>query len=227
MTTVAEIIAAAYRESNLTALGVSPTSAQSTEALPRLQAIIQSALGAEVGYILEDWSVITATNITNPAGVALTTAQATAWRVKPQARLQCALTAATTLYLDPQPQDGQRVAVVDAKLTFDTYNLTLDGNGRLIAGGLTKVLSTEGQTAEYIFNADAGEWLPVLGLTTSDNMPFPEAFDDYFIIKLATRLNPRYGRPLAAESQAVMEGTREALRERYAQFRFRPKESAE
>lgn len=227
MTTVAQIISAAYRESNLIALGASPTAAQSTEALPRLQSIVQTALGAEVGYILEDWGVTSATAITSPAGVALTAGQAAAWSVKPQARLQCALTVATTLLLDPQPQDGQRFAAVDAQKTFDTYNLTIDGNGRLIAGGLTKVLSTEGQTAEYIYNAEGGEWLPILGLLTTDEMPFPEGFDDYFIIKLATRLNPRYGRPLSEESQRAMDETRAALRDRYTQFRFRPKETAE
>jgi hypothetical protein len=226
MTLVSDIITDAYRESNLIALNTSPTAPQSAEALTRLQAIIQAALGADAGYILEDWNVTSGTGITNPAGVALTNAQATAWRAKPQARLLCALTAATTIYSDPQPQDGQRLAVVDAKLNFGTYNLTLNGNGRTVEGATTKVFSANGAAEQYIYRADTGNWAPVLSLATNEQMPFPEDFDDYFIIKLAMRINPRYGRPLPAESQARLEEQKAAMIERYGQFRFRPKETS-
>jgi hypothetical protein len=221
MTLVSQIITDALRESNIIAIGTSPTTSEMTEGLARLQAIVSSVLGTDVGYNMEDWKLVSATSIFNPSGGSLTTSQASAYHVKPQSRLICALTADTTVNLDPMPQDGQRFSVVDVLGNFATNTLTVNGNGRKIDGSTTAVLATNGTVKEYFYRADLGEWVEIAALATSDQMPFPSDFDDYFIIKLAMRLNPRFGRPLPGEAAQRFLEQRQAIIDRYVQERNR------
>lgn len=216
MTQVSDIITDAFRESNLIAVNTSPTPAETTEGLNRLQAIIQSTLGNEVGYIMEDWNVVSAASISNPSNVPLTAGQLSSYFVKPQSRLICNLSGNATLDLDPLPQDGQRVSVVNV----GANTLTLDGNGRLIAGGTTDTVLTTAR-AEYFYRSDLAEWVEILTFTTSDELPFPADFDDYFITALAMRLNPRYGRPLPPEAAARFDQQRLQIIDRYSQSRVK------
>lgn len=218
MTLVSSIITQSLRETNIVAVGANPTPKEAEEALDRLQSLVLSVLGNEVGYVLEDWNVANANTILMPSSFVQDT---TAFFVAPQSRLVCNLTVATTLDLDPQPQDGQRVSVVDALNNFATRNLTLDGNGRLIEGATTKVLNTNGKQIQWVYRADKATWVVVDPLISTSEMPFPEEFDDYFIIMLAMRLNPRFGRPLADESAKRLEQQREQMILRYNQSRLR------
>lgn len=217
---VADIITDAYRESNLIAISASPTSPQAAEALRRLETLIFSTFGNEVGYDFEDWTVVTASNIRKPSGVALTSPEATAWVINPQARLQCNLTAATTLKLDPYPTDGQRLKVIDVLGNFGTNNLTLDGNGRSISGNSTLVLSTNDVRKEFFYRADLGEWVEINDLELTDAMPFPPDFDDFFTTALAMRLNPRYGRDIPEDAKMRYMSQRNQLIIRYDQQQF-------
>jgi len=219
-TIVSDIITDAYRESNLIAISASPTSPQATEALRRLETLIFSTFGNEVGYDFEDWTVVTDANIRKPSGVALTAAEAAAWVINPQARLQCNLSAATTLDLDPYPTDGQRFKVIDVLGNFSTFNLTLNGNGRSVAGGSTLVLSTNGTKKEFFYRADLGEWVEITDLQLTSEMPFPADFDDFFTTSLAMRLNPRYGREIPPEAMQRYMMQRNQLIIRYDQQQF-------
>jgi hypothetical protein len=57
MTTVTQIIQAAYREGNLIGAGKSPTSAELIEAVPMVNRVIAGLMGFEMGEPLTDWLV--------------------------------------------------------------------------------------------------------------------------------------------------------------------------
>lgn len=221
MTLVSDIVRSGLRESNLVARQMTSPSEETDEALARLEAIVLSTLGTDVGYIMEDWNVVTATSLKKPSGVPLTAAQAAAFTVSPNARLVCGLTAATTLILDAQPQDGARFSVVDAKSNFATFNLTLNPNGRKIAGSAANTtLSTNDTARDYFYRADIADWKVVAPLVLTDEFLFPADFDDFFIITLATRMNPRYGAQLSEESKMRLDQQRAQIVGRYSQTRL-------
>lgn len=211
MTLVSDIIQQGFRDANLIPIGSSPTTNESAEGLKRLQVIISSTLGNEAGEPLTVFPVGD-----NNVNATWTIPSVPTW-LPLNVRVLCNLTAAQTLYLNPQPQDGSRVAVVDASGNFATYNLTLNGNGRTIESATTAVLSTNSLTREWFYRADTGNWARVSDLATSDQMPFPQEFDDLFIVSLAMRLNPRNAQETSQESIAMMERSRAQFRSRYSQ----------
>lgn len=212
MTLLSEIIQQAYRDANIIPVGASPTTAESTEALKRLQVIIGSVLGNEAGEGLSPFPI-------GSNGVTTSWVPSVPSYIPLNTRLNCNLSAAQTLYLHPDPQDGSRLAVVDAKGNFATYNLTLNGNGRKVDGAATDVLSTNSQSIQYFYRADIGDWkvITISSMVAGDTFPFPEEFDDMFIVLLAMRLNPRNSQPISQESMLMMERSRDQFRARYAQ----------
>lgn len=221
MSTVAEIIAAAYRESNLIALGTSPSANQTTEALSRLQTIVRSVYGAEVGEPLRDWPLGTEgvvdadDNWTNER-----------WRYPfGSARGVVQLAESDTVYLPENPDDGARFAVVDPNgLLSGALVLTVDGNGRSIGATVatantTYAVDSANETLDLLYRADLGIWAIVSALTEGGEFPFPVDYDDYFIISLAMRLNPRYGRTMSDAQMLVMERALGQLRAQYRQHR--------
>lgn len=212
MTLVSDIIQQAYRDANLITIGNNPTANESTEALKRLQVLILSTLGTEAGEQLSALPVGN-NNVSQPDDWVPDPPEF----LPPNVRLVCNLQSATTLYMPPNPQDGARLAVIDASANFATHNLTLNGNGRKVDGGTTDVLSTNSQAIQYIYRADIGDWKAFATLATSDEMPFPEEFDDLFIGKLALRLAPRNSAPYTQEQMASMEEALEKFRARYSQ----------
>lgn len=222
MTQVSDIIRQALRETNVVSITQDSNPTETQEGLVRLQALVLSTLGNEVGYIMEDWNIVSATGVTKPSGVPLTAPQAAAWTVPPNARLVCGLTESTTLALDPQPQDGQRFSAVDALKVFASAPLVVDPNGRKIEGEPSpKVVSEENAAYQWLYRADVADWKLIDPLGLEDEFPFPTDFDDYFIISLAMRLNPRYGQSLAPESATRLEQQRQQFIVRYSQTRLR------
>ena len=221
MTLVSDIITSGLRESNAVGRTQPVPAGESAEALARLEAIVFSCLGNDVGYILEDWNVASSTSITKPSGVPLNTTQITAFTIPPNARFACALTGAVALTLNPQPQDGERFSVMDTKASFAAHNLTLHPNGRKLAGGVADVvLSTNGAINEYFYRADIGDWKLIAPLDPANEFLFPEDFDDFFIISLAMRMNPRYGVQLSPESKATLDQQKSQITARYSQTRL-------
>lgn len=186
MATALEVITAAYRESNLLGINASPSTAQQTEGLTLLNSVLLASVGFEVGEELTDLNV----------GGTYDDSQAIAEFVPENARLVLNLASARSFKLHPRPYEGQRLAVADAGNNLATYNLTLDGYGRLIEGAATLALSTDGEARQWIYRADLGDWKRLTSLALADSLPFPIEFDDYFRILLAMRLNPRYGQEL-------------------------------
>lgn len=212
MTTALEIITDAYRESNITGIGVVPNSAQQDEGLRRLNAVISGALGFEIGEQLQDWQVGT-------VGLADGDCLSEQVWTRPIANVRLLLRAATpqTIFLPANPSDGARVSVVDVLGGLSGYPVTLDANGRSIEDAPTITLNEDALKRVWFYRADLGQWARISTLLIGSDMPFPAEHDDVFITLLAMRLNPRYGRALTAETNSWMERSLRALRARYKQ----------
>lgn len=209
MTLASSIIKNAYRETNLIPMGVDPNTNQVDEALDRLNAVLLSTLGNEVGDGLNDINIggdFDQTAWTSP-------------NLPDDARLVLNLNTAETFLLDPSPYEGQRLSFVDVGNNLSTYNVVLDGNGRNIEGAATLTLNTDGDSRNWLYRADTGNWVKITSLASTDEMPLPVEFDDYFITALAMRLNPRYGQSLTQETVEYMKRMRSQLRARYHNYR--------
>lgn len=193
MTLVSTIIQDGYRESNLIAASATPSTDQTAEALRLLNRMIAGLRGNEAGDQLLPLP-IGHNNISRPSGYPYynPVPDTTDWFVPLNAQLVLNVTQPVTVWLHPKPQDGSRFAIIDKSANLSSYPLTVTGNGYTIEGGTTKTFNTNSQVAEYMFRADTGDWAKASDLASSDNMPFPEDFDDLFTIGLAIRLNPRY-----------------------------------
>lgn len=219
MTPVSDIINQAFRESNLIALGDLPELAAQDEAFSRLKSLVDSVYNGDVGERLEDWLV-------GNTGVLFPNARGWGelrWKYPIQnSRIILDINNPQLLYWPVNPDNGARMQVIDLGSVLDTYNVTLDGNGRTIEGARTLVLNTSGLNATWFFNADTSNWERMSSITLVGEMPFPSMYDDYFIIKLAARLNPRYGQSLSDLSIARLSELAESLEADYRQTRPMP-----
>ena len=214
MTIASAIIFSALRESNLIGVNSTPTTGQSNEALSRLNAIVASVFGYEVGEKLEDWPV---------GAVGVTTCGPTFWsalrwrRPHSNVRLVVNHDEAETITLPAYPDDGVRLALIDVGQNLATYPITLDADGRRIEDATTLTLNTNGESRAWLYRADLGNWIRIDSLTADSELPIPPEYDDAFITMLAMRLNPRYGRQITQETATAMERSMNQLRARYAQ----------
>lgn len=217
MTLVSAIIKSAYRESNVIASGAEPSAVQTDEALDRLNALIAAIMGHEVSDLLLDWPV----GVDGLRDDQRWTAEQWAFVVS-NVRLIANISQAQTLWLPPNPDDGARLALIDPHGLLAAHNYTLDANGRNIEGARTLTVSTNNVEYEWMYRAEKGDWVRSAILVAVDPMPFPMAFDDYFITKLAMRLNPRYGRSISEEGALMLSQMQTKLRARYFQTRSVP-----
>ena len=97
MTTCRDIITRAMQESGIVALGETPTAAESSAGLTRLNAVIASAFGNSVGEGLSDLTLASSDEI--------------------DPNVRCVVTgrtAAITITLPEAPRNGARVQIIDA-----------------------------------------------------------------------------------------------------------------
>lgn len=205
MTVVSTIIADAYKESNLIPEGATPSTTQMANALRRLNTLLLSTVGNEVGDELNEINY----------GGDFTQAELIDQWVPDNTRLIINVTAAFELDLDPYPYEGQRVAIVDVLGNLSTYPSVLNGNGRLIEAFATADLNEDGMNRQWLYRSDIGSWVRINELEEADEMPFPVEYDDYFVTMLAGRLNPRYGQTLSQETVQTLNRTRSQFRSRY------------
>lgn len=215
MTATLDIITDALRESNIIMLGAVPTAPQQTEALRLLNQVVSSVYGFEVGEDLTDW----------PIGTLSMNEPGTEWvesiwsRPRANVRLLWDSGTAQTVWLPYDLDDGARIAVVPVQQNLDTANLTLKGNGRLIADQQDLVVATN-ENLMLMYRADLARWVRLDPITDVEaDFVFPPEFDAAFSTMLAMRLNPRYGRAMAAESAGWLERSLRQLRARYRQRR--------
>jgi len=226
MTTIRQIITSAYREGGIIQIGMTPDADQLAEGLDRLQATVRSLFGNELGDPLYDVQYGSNGLTRSDSRAYDVSSRIDASYVPSNVRLLVRSGQPKTIYLPPNPRDGARVAVVDGSGNFNTNNLTVDANGRKIAGAGSVVLDTDNEIKEWFYRADLGEWKEVSSFDVGDDSPFPLEFDDFLSIKLILRLNPRY---LAkADEQTIMEyrRMRAQFRARYTQREEVPSELA-
>lgn len=224
MTTISTIIHDAYRRSNLIAQTATPSSAQETEALRLLNRFIESLIGNELGNDLNEIS-LGKNNVDDTDYV--TFFEDTGYDFVPSnTRIVANLEAATTLNLDPEPEDGQRFAIVDASDNLDTYNITVNGNGRKIEDATSATLSTAGLSREWFYRADQSNWVRVNDLITTDDSPFPTRFDDLLISGLAMILAGPMGNALHPSTEGIYWRMRSLFKARYSQIENVPLEEA-
>ena len=215
MATLRNIIRDAYRESGIIQKGSVPDADQLQEGLEKLILIFQNVYGEEVGGPFVDIN-FGREGITNVFGLDLdreTYVQNSFAR--PSYRLILNIDSPKTIYLDPNPYDGARFALVDVAGNLSTNNVTLDGNGRKIEGEATVVVDLDDANIEWLYRGDLATWVRVNTLTADSESPFPSQFDDLFVIKLAMRLHPRYLVQTANETAMHYRDLKKKFRSRY------------
>ena len=222
-TPVTTIINDAYREANLTGLGGTPTTAEQGEALVLLNRYVDSLWGAEMGENLINIP-FGLKNVTTPELEPLYYNDILNTFVPINTRLLCNITSAQSVNMPPQPNDGSRMAFVDVSGNFQTYPLTVAGNGRNIMGNPNITLNTNNYNQVFFYRADQANWVIVNDLALTDSSPFPEEFDDMLIIGLADRLVPRTGVALSGSSEGRYKKVRGQFYARYGQVTQVPSE---
>lgn len=217
MTTIRQIVIDAFRESGVVQVGLTPEAEEFDEGLRKLQSFITSLYGYEIGVPLEDVAFGTE-GVSNSYGLAVDDESWISSSYLPSnVRLVSNLSTAKSIYLEPNPEDGARVAVVDANGNFSSNALTIYGNGRKIAGATSAVLNTDGVSRQWMYRADLAQWVQISDLSADDQSPFPTEFDDFLITWLAIRLNPRYQEQTAPETLRAYQENRKKFVSRYSQ----------
>jgi len=205
MATASEVITLAYREANFkNSVGVL-TAEESSEGLMLLQSVVDSFFGLVVGTKLLPWFVPSpqktagaAANYPALPGDHSASSHQSVMLPPSNVRLMMKNSAPVTVWFQYQPEDGAVMEYVD---TGHEADVTLDANGALF--GLTGSTETVDITAlfptgrntprRWVYRADYGSWLEITALGLTSVLPFPSAFDDYFVTSLAVRLAPRFG----------------------------------
>ena len=217
MTLVSSIIVDAFRECNMLALGKAPTALQQAEALRLYNNVVLATYGNDAGERMDDWPLGDFGRAQGTPAIPLTVEQLS--RPALDRRLLALNAAAMTVYLPAWPQDGARYGVADPYGRLASVPVTLDGNGRPVEETATLVLNVNGTNRQWIYRADLARWCRVTDLTPESENPFPAEFDTMFIILLAMRLNPRYGRSLDEQSALALRENRKNFVARYLQSR--------
>lgn len=218
MTTVTSIIKSALRETNLIPLDVDPSQPQLDEAFGLLSTIVAGVLGNEAGENISSFP-LGQEGINAPKGYPWWSNDLPGNVFLPfNTRIMCNMTAEGTVNLHPRPHDGARMGIVDVSQNFDVFPFTINGNGRSIEGEESMTYDTAGLIREWIYREDLGNWVVVIPLSPTGDMPWPPEFDDMFIIMLAFRLNPRYG-------QVIHPASAQALKMAMTKFSARYKQS--
>lgn len=215
MTTVAQIIIDAYQLPNLVALSAIPTAAEQAKGLRYLNRIFNSVFGNELGDSLSSFNLgqTDLVSTENPDYFTLQEPYLIAANSKIDANLQTAL----TVYLNPRPRDGERVAIQDVGNTFSTHPLTISANGKQIENSASVILSVNGTNTEWFYRADLGNWVKITNLELVDDFPLPSEFEEYFITMLSLRLGASEDSEITSSIQYIMKDVAKRFRARYKQ----------
>ncbi len=239
MTIAADIIRFAFREGDLLQAESRPTATQETEALERLNRMVQSTYGSEMGEELTDWPVPAPQRTASEAanypqlpypqgldGITLSSPLANSPTLNiypyPPANSRIVFGSVTnTVWFPEAPNDGSRMAVVQGSGAGDGgvggATLTLDGNGRTIETANTQAYNQPITARSWLYRADTGDLVAVVDMTLTSQMPFPSDLDDLWICGLAKRLAPRYSRPVTPETVTELKRMQGIFKARYRQ----------
>lgn len=226
MTTIRQLIIDGYREGGLIGSGETPDVEQFDEGLRKLQTLVRSFFGNEIGYKLQTISFGINGDLNSYGKYQDVASTIQTVGIPSGVRLVCNLAETKTLYLDPNPQDGARFAIIDNSDNFATRNLVLKGNGRSIEGSATATLSTSGLNREWFYRADLGSWERIQDFTANSESPLPFEFDELLTTLLALRLSSRFGAPISGEINTYMTRMVKMFKSRYQQIIEMPLDAA-
>jgi hypothetical protein len=204
MTLVSDIITRGYREGNTKAISFTPSADEQAEGLNHLQSIVDSMFAMVAGIKPQLWFIPTPQKTATRAArypALLDMNPSSAYDVTlppPNSRLMMKVTTATTVYFQYEPEDGALMEYVDVG---HTATVTLDANGALFStSGFdgqvvipAKYPDSRNAPRRWVYRADYGSWVEITALALTDDMPFPTAFDDYWVTSLAIRIAPTFG----------------------------------
>jgi hypothetical protein len=217
LSTIRKLVTKGFREAGIIEVGGEPDADELDEGLDLLQGLYSSFFGNELGEPLVSVNYGSG-GLTNTYAIAEDQSPViNSVYVPENVRLVLNLEAAVTLYLHPNPKDGARLGILDSRGNLNTYNVTVNPNGRLFGGAASSVLNTASLNKEYFYRADLGDWKPVVDLALGDDSPLPREFDDFLTTALAIRLNPRYGAQTSQEVSDVLTRMKRQFRARYRQ----------
>ena len=200
---VSEAVTYAYREANLRPIGSTPTTAEMSEGIYRLNALWEAFKGGEIGEQLSDWNLPTvqrtatqntdfmnldySDNLTafDQPGTSGNYGQNVGNWPAQNSRIVSRITADTVLWFPQFPSDGAHMGYAD---NGASATLTIDANGRKIEGALTITLVAGSEPREWLYRADRAEWVLQEELIASSDLPLPREFNDLFVCGLAIRL---------------------------------------
>lgn len=237
MSTAQDAITAAYRELNVTPIGIAPTAAQTAEGLDQLNRFLRIIFGSTMGELLQDWEApfqqrtasVAANFPQNPyplnqdgqfMGLPLSGGSGTMyWPYPPKnSRIVFGGTEDTRVWFPEQPDDGSRMGLIMGSKATPGVTLTLDGNGRTIDGAPTQAITVGAAVRmRWIYRADLGDWRPVASLQATDELPFPEDMDDYINLGLSIRLAPKNDKTVSPETATAFKAALTIFEARYKQ----------
>lgn len=214
MTLVSSIIRQGFREGNTIAKGQPLDADEIDEGMTKLQSLVSSAYGNEVGEILFPW----------PLGNYGRTQDSKMWISEQQLRfpqINSTLVAvneeAIEVHLPTSPSDGARMQIIDPYGRLAAFPVTLQGNGRTIEGAADMLLNVNGMNRTWIFRMETGNWVRITDLDYDGVFPFEREYDDYFVIALAIRIAPSYEQSMSKESLARYKDIKRQFIARYLQ----------
>jgi len=215
MTTVAQIITDAYQLPNIVAMSAIPTAGEQAKGLRYLNRIFNSTLGNELGGSLSSYN-LGQTGLISSEHTSLFTLQHP-YLLPANSKIDARLDTSLTVYLNPNPMDGERVAVQDVGETFASNVLTISANGKKIENTSSVVLTTSGTNSAWFYRADLSNWVKITNLELSDEFPLPPEFEEYFITMLSLRLSASEDVGMTSSIQYIMKEVAKRMRARYKQ----------
>jgi hypothetical protein len=198
--TVRQVIERAGRLHGLWASGAEPSASEAADALVAINAMKRAMFGTLIGPRLGPQSLTGATGQAENGG-----------------EYQIPGGVAFTLTAPLNPGSGARFGVVDAGLSWATYNLTINPNGRLINGAAANyVISTTGRNTRFWFRGDTGNWIIEADFAALDSaIELPDPLIAYLPYMLAVVIAAEFGADIRPEIAAAAQEGREAFARTY------------
>lgn len=230
MTIAQDIIQRGFREDNLIPVGKQPTANEQAESLVLLNGFMLSVYGYELGENMEDWvapqpqrTAPVAANfpqlpyplandfMVNPSPLASDYTLNIYPYPPPNSRIVWS-GAPLQVWMPEAPRPGSRIALVQGSGASNSEaqpgaQLVLNGNGRLIelpdgsGVGATVTLTNPADPVKWFYRDDTGVWRVIRKLALTDELPYPEEFDDFWIGALSIRLAPRYNKTVSEDTK--------------------------
>jgi hypothetical protein len=227
LTQVQSLVVGAFREGNLIPVGTQPSTAELTEGLDLFNRLLLSLFGFTVGEKLRDWRIqeqqrTGSVSRTYPLLPGSQLSRVPQWPLYPPQNARIVWDGSPVhAYFPERPDDGAVMGLTPGSgaAQSDQGELTLDGNGLLIAGQELAEYDSLAmvEPKRWFYRADLGDWLEVKALAVDEDNLFPPELDDLWICGVSIRMAPRYGKEIGAATIARVKDMQTLLRTRYAQ----------